>query len=234
MAFEIPPHYLDTYGLLHKRNGERTGNGLSHWAWLVQAKSLVPGDYEDEWTGFCDAMRACGDLPLLNRAPDDVSLESHDDYVSILCAAPTTSTTVGFKIYNYGRQTRWSFNNVEPGKWTFESWLGRFPHFPVLAKLAATGTLNIFQRAILHATLLHGLHRAKQPGGSWIGPLTLSFACARALPGPFLSINRRIVKECREAHSDGLAGPFADYFLQDREHPVVKAWQAVEDMEKTK
>ena len=120
--------YTDEYGLIQNNAiGLLTGNGIRYTAEFVLALHIHHALEPIEKTRIALVLDACFRLPgLLNRVPNaNTWQEGPDDYVAMATAGVFLNTNFAGLILNYGRNNGFVFNNINPGKFTFSSWLGR-------------------------------------------------------------------------------------------------------------
>lgn len=60
------------------------------------------------------------------------NLNGHDDIALVSAASAKLNTIHKFQIYVHGKDYNWSYNNVDPEKWTFRSW--HYRHFNVITQ----------------------------------------------------------------------------------------------------
>lgn len=72
-------------------------------------------------------------IGLFNRNPGRTDLQAHDDYTGVAAASSFMRPMLARGIYLHGCEHFWSYNNVEPSKWTAQTFHGRFlgqvPHY---------------------------------------------------------------------------------------------------------
>lgn len=89
--------------------------------------------------------RAMGHPGLFNRSPTKIGdQEGWDDYVILL----STKTSVCDDILYQSKQNFCSFNNVYPGKFSWQSWFARYPQFLAHLKFCNYITPNIFFKVL--------------------------------------------------------------------------------------
>lgn len=137
---EMAP-YIDEDGLVLERqnssDGPETGNGITNLSVYMLILHLSGNLKKKDVAKFCEVIRACEvssyvDYPpdqvkgLYNRGPRKMGdLIGHDDYVSLAGVSAIIGAPFAKEIAQYGSSHFWSFNNVEPGKWTLQSFQGR-------------------------------------------------------------------------------------------------------------
>lgn len=100
-------------------------------------------EFEKE-LGECEIIGFPG---LINRSPTKVKdQEGWDDYVLLLAVTGKNclNLSIASSIHNHGKKYLWSFNNESPGKFTFKSFLGRYPIFISHTYFALNLTPNLF------------------------------------------------------------------------------------------
>jgi hypothetical protein len=131
---EIRDGYTDANGLVSPHRCSPlevnpSGNGVMYTGELMMMLALRGEiDFEDD-ESFVDAMRTCQVEPgLLKRGPGYRDQEGPDDYYGFAagCVA-TDAITLADNVVDYGLANFGSFNNEDPGKWTWKSFLWRQP-----------------------------------------------------------------------------------------------------------
>jgi len=121
--------YRDSYGLVHPSPNTISHNGIRFTSEaLVALKNQGELD-SDTKNSFYLAIRACEIEPgLFRRHPTSHLLEQEgpDDYYALgLIAYILDAQFIAQRVVNYGTRNKWNFNNVNPGKLTPSSFLGR-------------------------------------------------------------------------------------------------------------
>jgi hypothetical protein len=96
----------------------------------------LPGDLKN----YLNFIKACAvDAGLFCRFPNRVTDISQDEIYGMCSVEPIVADV----IESYGSSQWWSYNLVSPGKFTFDTFLGRFPCFVAYVKRSA-GTFPWF------------------------------------------------------------------------------------------
>jgi hypothetical protein len=160
--------YTDIDGLIHTRkcpdgkastlNGVcYTGEVLALLGW-----TMLQGSDGCDPAMHVQAIASCSDHGLLQRLPlkyGKTDQEGPDDYMGAFAGLGAASAYHHIDdILQYGRANFWNMNNVQPDKFTLNSWFGRFPQIigmgywaaqrraPTLCNLWAAATLYTSQR----------------------------------------------------------------------------------------
>jgi hypothetical protein len=114
---------------------------------------------------------------LFNRSPYWLDHEAFDDYIGLCAASYFVGLSFARDAYNYaqnfpgqwkGIKFRYHFNNREPMKWYWKSWLGRSPSFVAHVKYCAEERPTLFQRTAWRIAILHSMSRPVTDGDSYI------------------------------------------------------------------
>ncbi len=142
---EISDEYKDFNGLVCNRKCLPTevnpsGNGICYtgeYACILNRLGGMDGWQAGLWRG---TVAGCWKkLGLLSRGHGQPDLESVDDYYGFFAACAVTGSDDFAKyVLRYGLKNYGSFNNVEPGRWSWQSFLWRQPQL-ITANLAAAG-----------------------------------------------------------------------------------------------
>lgn len=129
---EILEHYTDQeFQITIDRNPTRwsSGNGIlfsSIFYTVLHLNNLISEDDKVRFSRMVDLCWVDPYIGILERNDQRKDKEAHDDY-HVATASYLLRTYHAEAIYNYGDMHNWSFNNENPGKWTFSTWHGRFP-----------------------------------------------------------------------------------------------------------
>ena len=127
-------------GFLCQQKGILGGNALlaTSEKMIILYKSGVLNTADID--NFRTCLSACempGTVGLYHRAGDPNSLEAQDDYMGILTASYLCDPTRAKEIYGWGEQHGGSWNNVNPEKWSLNSYFCRSPAFDAHMTLCA-------------------------------------------------------------------------------------------------
>lgn len=126
-----------------------TGNGLLYTAEeMITLHELKLLTLEDQraWDEIVKSCLVDGGMLKRNKYKNNEQ-NSHDDYTGVLTACYLLDSDFFTRnIYQYGKEHWWNFNNVNPGKFTGASWLGRFPALIAHMYWCAGKTPNLFLR----------------------------------------------------------------------------------------
>lgn len=131
--------YRDRFGFIYpSKNPDENTNGAGnvllysslYYILLVRHGSATPEDLKE----FESLVARCEVMPgLLCRHPlKQGEQEGPDDYLAVCVASRYLNSQIANRILKYGKsQKHWFFsyfwNNLNPGKFTFQSWFGRQP-----------------------------------------------------------------------------------------------------------
>ena len=161
---EVLFHYLDRDLLvaLDRDPSEwSTGNGLLHLG-LFMVVLYRQGILDGSTAAIFDkAVNQCyvkdllkqPILGLLNRNPGRTDMESRDDYIGVAAASALLCTRHAPDIRKYGEQNGFNYNNQDPGKFTWNSWHGRFLGLPGFYAMCAGKNPGIVQNMALKLKL---------------------------------------------------------------------------------
>lgn len=159
---EVLNHYMDREGLVTiDRNPTpwSTGNGLMHTGVFYTILFLRGEIDESDLKRFTSAVDGCWEGPLeapiaglLERNNNREDLQAHDDY-HVMTASFLLGTYHARMVERYGSSHFWSFNNVTPGKFTLQTWHGRFPGHVGYLRLCADKKPGLFQNFLLDQSI---------------------------------------------------------------------------------
>ena len=154
---EILENYVDANGLVSPSkclptNPRASDNGLLYTGEFY-ALLAARGELDNSCGGIAGRIRPCqASLGLYNRSPRDTDPEAPDDYYGLAAGLGAFGTVrsinystlynwgaicAAFNIVRYGCKHFGSFNNVNPGKWTWQSFFWRQPQLIVALYAAA-------------------------------------------------------------------------------------------------
>lgn len=150
MSFKIDIYnnYTDLDGLVytgdyiesHRRFQNITDNGVMYLSEFMLMLSLRNELEINDIVYYKSVISKCYAVPgCLQRSPvNNIMLEAPDDYYGYYAAlAALKLKDLGNLSWDYGVKHYGSFNNVEPGKFTFKSMFWRQPQLLAMAKVAA-------------------------------------------------------------------------------------------------
>lgn len=225
--------YIDEDGLVLERpnesSGPETGNGI-HGSSLAEIFRVILGQSSvAQVEAFSRVIRSCEvyptDLPpevtertrdlfsirgLYHRGPRKTQeLEAHDDYIALCAASSMTGAVFAKDICRYGEKNFWSFNNLEPGKWTLRTFFARHPGFYQFVRICAGQSPGPLGDAILAMSLVFNAF-SRSEGGK-----ILAWMKVQALSGRLsltdLAIDFWRWKLLRD-HPDGMREVFKKYY----------------------
>ena len=139
VSFKDLEPYTDRYGLVHTRSVDptlkepTTLNGVCYTGEaLALMLSLKSPGIEEGWLQMLAALRSCELEPgLYQRLPKKLGVtdqEGPDDYMGALAGfSGIRECRAADDMIAYGKRTGFIYNNVNPGKFTFSAFMGRFP-----------------------------------------------------------------------------------------------------------
>lgn len=231
---EILENYIDANGLVCPWRCKRTdinptGNGVCYTGEFVTMLALEGELSYPRRIIFAETMQECmRQTGLLARGPGQPDLESVDDYYGF--AAGVYSTDMPFlaeQVIRYGWRHLGSFNSVEPGKWTTETFLWRQPQLICALYAAAKRAplwiypLRVYTAAVIALSCIRAEYRdADARRLNWLLIHTVaptSWLCRQAAKIWF----RRLEKQYGPA---GMRAVAATYYEVDPAHPFIKYW----------
>lgn len=223
---EIVSRYTDEDGLILERPnsspGPDTGNGihnLSVYATILHITGELNADDVFSFSKVIDSCRVNqSENGLYNRGPRKPGdLIGHDDYICLSAAASLINVRFARDIALYGGSHGWSFNNENPGKWTFKSWQGRrlwlIPYWKINGGISACR----FSRAILELYIESQKHQEDA------GERILQWMICRSMEGRINDLSRAIQVWKRglfEVFPSGMRSVFSAYY--NPAHPFAK------------
>lgn len=226
--------YTDSDGLLTSQPNPTpasSGNGLLYtsYEYITYLQWGVLTD--DDKAKFVQTVQGCrsnGINGLYNRAPEKIGdQEGPDDYYGLASAGSVNALNVqiGPDIYNYGQTTYYGlfsymYNNVTPGKFTFQAWFGRQSELVAHIQMAAGKTPEYWRQLYWCASI--AVASVSNPSDA--NHVVLDWAqCNNILPGldmlksSALAWKQRMLKN----YPNGMQQVFALYF-NDANHPLAK------------
>lgn len=155
----------DEFGMIQNGVGTTSRNGIRYTSEYYQLKKHYGIHTDSDLLAFQNLiMKSSKKMGLLKASPVDDSQVGMDDYL----AAASVSEVIASLILIYWEENNANFNNVQPGKFTFKSWFGRYPslkaHFIYCRKL----TPNFFLRLAWCASLTLTALTAKSNQDEWV------------------------------------------------------------------
>jgi len=204
-----------------------SGNGIRYSSERLIALESAGEAEGVDFDSFLTLMENCERQPgLMMRGPTGIHIhgdqQSFDDYIALFSALrtiidspnsgikhKTRSRDLMMRIYAHGLKTGFVYNNVDPGKFTVHSWLGRFQFFRPTLEYALGFGVPWWRQAGFYFSIL--THSTTDDG--WI--MTWHQIHASGVDN---WITQRFE---REIMSQGGAAEFV--FRGHKEHPV-RAW----------
>lgn len=230
LYLEVIEHYLDEDGLvLPKKNTDgpnETGNNLYTWIWFYllwkreeqKDKALI-----HSFQQLASSLFVSGYPGLMFKSPGKINDEqSHDDYIWLTAASQIIDNGhIAYKVWFHGHNHCSTWNNLNPKKFTFRSWFGRFPWFICHFYYCCFKEPGLFLSLAWYFRILClGIFGSKS-NTAWL--LTYPMVVSRLSSG---SIDKFIVnkwnKKMRSIYSDGFKGVLAEHLELD--HPILKYW----------
>lgn len=139
--------YIDHNGLVSPSKGGSSGNGVmysSEFICLLEANGELTGAVAASW--ITPLTRCFVEVGLLARDPkNEAEQEGPDDYIALAAAACAINRAIkplgmdwpiANDVLRYGLRHFGNFNNKQPGKFSWSSWLWRQPQL-IAAYMAA-------------------------------------------------------------------------------------------------
>jgi len=232
MSSEIIKDYLpykDQYGLVQNNNwgpdnksAIGTGNGMRFTAEAVIAHYRA-SVYDSVVLGrFKRAIELLEREPgLLNRQPRYiVDQDSHDNYIAAISIANIVGSNLAHRIYDYGKKHWFNYNNVNPGKFTFRSWLGRKLEFRAHLKMAIGKEPNIIEKLYWCIVIFIAAGSKFDDRDEWVLSWFLIFT-ARYQHGIMGIVRRYWIKKFKHKVPGGIGKVLSRYYA-DKGHPSIK------------
>jgi hypothetical protein len=146
-----------------------SGNGVRYTAEAGIAL-YRQGMMTDRWR--IEAMMAfvkCRVAPgLYRRSPDHPDHQGQDDYLALLHFLKLAEPVFAREILEHGQKNGWVYNVLEPGKWRWSSWFGRYPAWRASAKWAAGETPWVWERASAAIAILWAAAFTGEDQDGWV------------------------------------------------------------------
>jgi hypothetical protein len=172
--------YRDRFGLIHSVPVDKTtqdpstNNGLLYTAEACVIMQLRRVSYDR--SAIASTIASCEVKPgLFRRSPTNPQdQEGPDDYIGLgalagVCGFHDIARNI--LAYGSGGGLPYNYNNVEPGKFTAGSWMGRFPAIIIHWKIAAGEQPSTFEFAIWSGALEYSARNnmnADSPQDPWL------------------------------------------------------------------
>lgn len=126
--------------------------------------------YQDRWAEIRSwflklevQLRVRFDGAVYDRYPmDSSSLNSHDNLIGLMAALYFYCPLKNIDIWRWGEKHWGSWNNQDPDKWTFASWLARIPGVWAFVKAAAGRPMNILDQLVWAAACVWSCFSKKE------------------------------------------------------------------------
>jgi hypothetical protein len=149
---ESRPYFAKGPIMLHHVGAEEIdGNGILYTGEYFDALDIYAEiDFERDRPHFNKVYNKSFVIPgLINRGKDNLSLQTHDDYVGFCRAAQLVSRPAAYEVYWYGKKNWWFYKNIcDPitlsQRW--DCWFARMPGMVQHIKMCAGVELNWFDR----------------------------------------------------------------------------------------
>jgi hypothetical protein len=211
--------YKDKHGLVQDNNqGLTVGNGLrttSEAAIAIYRRGMYDADLKD-------AIESCEMFPgVLGRCPyNNLGQESIDDYAAVITAAKYVESNIVQRMLAHGENNFYNYNNVNQGKFTFKSWLGRFPQLIAHMKIAIGVEPSLLQKLFWVGSILIASRNKPTAQDEWVLSWLLVFN-ARDETGIIGWARKIWIKSFKKKVPDGIGGVLRNY-LQDKNHPNIR------------
>jgi hypothetical protein len=138
--------------LMHERRTRDAAMDTNVMAYLSNCE-VKPGLYNRyPWDNHYSSGHLVG-LPLSPLDRKKNRLISHDEIIGLVRSFEYLGRETSKRILAYGEKHSWSYNNQEPDKWSFRSWLWRFGIFVPYLKITA-GKMPTFLERVFYAVSL--------------------------------------------------------------------------------
>lgn len=210
-SLDLTP-FVDNLGLLSS-NGSQSSNGILYNSELVILLDHL-GDPAEPYLSFLVKESDSGLPGLIRRSSQNTDLESFSDYIGY-CAV---HREMAYRVYRYGIDHYWVFNNVKPGGFSWKAWLGRSPAFVAHVKASAGLRLGLLsQLAWCFTVLCAGISR-----DSWI---LSGLMCLGARRKSWLMSWASKVYQTRLNRRFGDLGTVFGAYFGNPNHPLAKNWK---------
>jgi hypothetical protein len=214
-------NYIDPYGLITP-NGGPSGNGLLYTSeWLVALK-LKDEISEQDIHKFGKAIRSCrvaGYPALYNRNPSHPDREAPDDYIGLAAVSSICGYHFIHQIVDWGNQTNWTYNNLNPEEFHIKSWFGRMPQVICHFKFAAGKSPSVLEKIWWCGTIiLSGLRPVKDNNGRCLSWLLVETAKGKSWLCDL--VGQWFMDKLNKDYPGGMSQVFTEYFTFP--HPIAR------------
>ena len=220
------PH-VDKFGLCHPKAGTISQNGIRFTTEMAMALKLNHELTPKIRVQLENAILSCEMEPgLFRRHPTEWRQDQigPDDYVYLglfSAAIELNSGSIARRVVQYGRDHWWTFNNLQPGRFSKSAFLGRQQQLVCHLELCAGLESNWFRRAWLSQVFKIAARSEKDDQDAWC----LTWAIDRsleALQTQRLAKSRATWKAAyKRVWPEGYGALLRDYFAHD--HPSCDA-----------
>lgn len=221
--------YIDEYGLVQNGINASSGNGLLFTAETIMVFVILGARNERMFKQFEDAYNRCQVQPgLLSRTPPGEPFsqdqEGPDDYIGAGVASYFLKTDLAAKILEYGRDQPfpyYNYNNIEPGKFSLYSWLGRQQNLICHLQFAAGEKPPMWRKLWWCAAIWDATRAEKGNQDAFI----LSWLCIKTMDGRSWlcqKVANYWWKKLLEKFPSGMEEVFREYFGSAGPIPIIR------------
>lgn len=223
---DIYDHYMDAALQVTVDRGapdNSTGNGLLHLGLFVSiigvggAITYRESDTYDRAINLAMVQNRDGSQikGLFSRSFWKLGeAQSWDDYIGICAGSFWTNHPAARWVYEYGKKNNWSFDNLNPYKFSWRKWFGRFIGFPQFVKMCSGKKTNVLENLMIALKIVFTDISASDSCMKTYIIITVARDCS--LLSEWAS-RLTLARIRRKYHSVGLS--FAPYF-QSVDHPL--------------
>lgn len=209
--------YEDSNGVLKDRNKVIDGNAVLY----TGAKFSLLKDFNElnlqDLFDYDEMVAAIEKQPgLLQRykKPDDQ--EAHDNYIGAVVASVVLDDGVlASRIVRYGRKNWYSWDNLNPGKWSGKTFFARHPGFWATLKAGADEWLNPFDQLMAFIDLVMLVFSEDGSSGTLMDYLQYKVYTRKCswIAEPLVRLGCVIFKAAYfRRHPKGIKESYAEYF----------------------
>lgn len=157
---------IGDWGLINSRPGEtRSDNGAlfttEYYLCLKRHNQILPEDINSYHNLMAQLISPTG---LTYRQPGFLAIDSPDNLIAFAIGSKVFGCDFAERIIKYGKSTfpRYLYNNVEPGKFCFQAWMGRQPGLIGFIKYCANKWVNPFEWLCLYVGIYLTMRKPKE------------------------------------------------------------------------
>lgn len=167
----------------YSSHGKIHGNGILDTSWYVWAlkkhKKLDLNERGRVRISYLSVYHPDHKGLLMRNQRNEFGQQGPDDYYGAAFYAWLMDAGYAWQILRYGKKTcpKYVYNNINPGRLTGSSLMGRHPQLIGMLQIAAHGKTGWFRRLIIAGSLIYGKWTAGNSQSGWYIAWMLAQVC---------------------------------------------------------